>query len=265
MNFKISILILILLFSACKKDKSQSNVKVIGHGATGLQMKTSFYHDNSLESINKALETEGCDGIEIDVQLSSSGTLWLFHDPELSIETKSSGCINSKTDEELDQIHYQTIHKEKLIRLADIPFEKLIGKTLMLDLRHYNQCSNTFISSNLILQQLLQFPALQDGSIEVYLITNYQTWMLELENSNFDLIYSAETLSDFKAFLSSINLAGIMIRNSGIDKNQIEELKSQGKKTIIFEVRSPKGIRKALKKNPDYLVTDDLNATIIEK
>jgi hypothetical protein len=42
-------------------------------------------------------------------------------------------------------------------------------------------------------------------------------------------------------------------------------LQAAGKKVIIFEVRSPKGIKSALKKHPNYLVTDDLRATIIEK
>lgn len=256
---------LMILFTACKKDKSQLTAKVIGHGATGLQTSSSFYHDNSLESINKALETEGCDGIEIDVQLSASGTFWLFHDPELSIETKSSGCINSKTDEELGQIDYQTIHKEKLARFADLPFEKLMGKTLMLDLRHYNQCSSSFISSALILQQLLQIPALNDGSIDVYLITNYQPWLQEFQTSNFKLIYSSETWDEAQTIISSNSMDGLMIKNSKIDKSQVSELKALGIKLIIFEVRSPKSIRKALKKLPDYLVTDDLKATIIEK
>ncbi len=265
MCFKCLLCSAILLLFSCQKEKNNSNTQVIGHGATGLKMPNSFYHDNSLEAIHKALETEGCDGIEIDVQLSSSGTLWLFHDAELSTETSHSGCIHSKTDEELDQIRYKTIRKEKLIRLKSIPFGKLKGKTLMLDLKHYNACANAFVESELIRQQLLQHPELFDGSIQVYLITNYQPWIAEFESSNFELIYSTETYSEVEGFLSTNSFAGVMIKNSEIERHQVKELKALGKKIIIFELRAPKSIRKALKKRPDYLVTDDLRATIIEK
>lgn len=265
MNFRTLLFISILIISSCQKDKSSSNTKVIGHGATGLRMPSSFYHDNTLEAINKALETEGCDGIEIDVQLSASGTLWLFHDAELSVETNTSGCINSKTDKELEDVHYKTIRKEKLTRFQDIPFHKLLGKTLMLDLRHYNQCESNIISSSDMLLQLLKYPAIQNGSIEVYLLTNYEPWISAFQNTPFKLIYSTETLSEVETVMTANNLDGVMIKNAQIDKDQVKKLKDQGKKIIIFEVRSPKSIRSALKKRPDFLVTDDLRATIIEK
>lgn len=265
MSFKYVSYCLILLLIACQKDEIYSNTKVIGHGATGLEMPSSFYHDNSLEAIHKALETEGCDGIEIDVQLSASGTLWLFHDAELSVETNASGCVNSKTDEELNAVRYQTIRKEKLARFQDIPFHKLMGRTLMLDLKHYNACQGTVLSVELILNQLLQHPELQTGNIQVFLLTNYQPWILALASGPFELIYSTETISEANLILGNNAVSGLMAKNSKISKEEVGQLKAQGKKIIIFEVRSPKSIRKALKKRPDYLVTDDLRATIIEK
>ena len=265
MNFRLLLFIGIVLISACKKDKNHLDTKVIGHAATGLKMPSTFYHDNSLEAINKAMETEGCDGIEIDLQLSASGTLWLFHDAELSTETNQSGCINSKTDDELEQVRYSTIRKERLIRFAEVPFHKLIGKTLMLDLRQYNHCEEKVISSDLMMEQLLKFPAIQSGNMQVYVISNYEPWIAAFANTSFQLIYSTETWEEGLEVMSGNSIAGLMIKNSKIDKDQVGELKALGKKIIIFEVRSPKSIRKALKKLPDYLVTDDIRATIIEK
>ncbi|MDD2982862.1 MAG: glycerophosphodiester phosphodiesterase [Crocinitomicaceae bacterium] len=265
MHFRNLLFGLMLLISACQKDQHTANTKVIGHGATGLKMPASFYHDNSLEAIHKALETEGCDGIEIDVQLSKSGTLWLFHDAEMKLETDHSGCIHSKTDEELKQVRYQTIRKEKLARFEEIPFHKLMGKTLMLDLRHFNSCESTILTSEKMLDELLKFPEIQTGSIHVYLLSNYAPWITAFQNTSFELIYSTETLEEAKVLMTNNNIAGVMIKNSQISKDQVNELKGFGKKIIIFEVRSPKNIRKALKKRPDYLVTDDLRTTIIEK
>ena len=264
MRYRFLFLFAICILSACKKEKTLSVVQVIGHAATGLKVPATFYHDNSLEAIHKAMETEGCDGIEIDLQLSASGTLWLFHDAEMSVETNQAGCIQSKTDEELAQIHYSTIRKEKLIRFRDLPFHKLIGKTLMLDLRHYNACEENIISSELMMEQLLMHPEIQTGQIQVYLLTNYEPWLAAFAASPFQLIYSTETWEEGVQVMAVNDIAGLMIKNSKIDKDQVRELKAMGKKIIIFEVRSPKSIRKALKKQPDYLVTDVLRATIIE-
>lgn len=265
MNSKHIIYFVLLFLFACQKEKNNSNTKVIGHAATGLKMPSSFYHDNSIEAIHKALETEGCDGIEIDVQLSATGTLWLFHDSELSVETNASGCLNSKSDAELEAIRYQTLHKEKLARFQDIPFHKLMGKTLMLDLRHYNACQETIVTADLVLNRLLQYPELQTGNIQVYLLTNYQPWLLEMASAPFEIIYSTETLSEANLILGYSSVHGLMIKNAKITKEEVAQLKDSGKKIIIFEVRSPKNIRKALRKRPDYLVTDDIRATIIEK
>ncbi len=82
---------------------------------------------------------------------------------------------------------------------------------------------------------------------------------------SFLLIYSTETISEANLILGNNAVSGLMAKNSKISKEEVGQLKAQGKKIIIFEVRSPKSIRKALKKRPDYLVTDDLRATIIEK
>jgi hypothetical protein len=60
-------------------------------------------------------------------------------------------------------------------------------------------------------------------------------------------------------------ISGYVVRNSDFDKNEIELIKNANKDLFIFEIRSPKGIRSALNKNPDALITDDIRAALIEK
>jgi hypothetical protein len=55
------------------------------------------------------------------------------------------------------------------------------------------------------------------------------------------------------------------VRNSKFDREEMAQIQATEKNVVIFEVRSPKGIRSALRKLPDYLITDDLRASIIEK
>ena len=264
MSFKYT-LFLLLMLAACQKKESYKSVKIIGHAALGLKMESAVFHDNSGEAIEMAVDMEGCDGVEIDVQMSLSGGLWLFHDPFLSGETKETGCIGTKTDIDLSEILYAGLHKEKILNFGDIPFKRLKGKTLMLDLRSYNYCTGTAVAVDAVYDKLMAVPELQDGEIEVLVLLSTTSWFAHFENGPFQLIYTDADYEASKAVLEVQDFDGVMIKNSQISREQVQSFKSAGKKVIIFEVRSPKGIRTALKKQPDYLVTDDLRATIIEK
>lgn len=264
MHCKSWILGLLILIS-CNKEKHYQDVKIIGHAANGLKIQSALFHDNTMEAVETSIEMPGCDGLEIDVQLSADQQLWLYHDPELNTETNRDGCIGNQSDAILETVRYKSIHREKLLALKKMPFQKLKGKTLMIDMRHYNACSQTVIDGAAFLQRLLEIPELYDGTIEVLLISNSESWASTFENTPFQLIYDVEFVEDAQAALSTNVFDGVMIKNARITKQQTSDLKSPGKKVIIFEVRSPKGIRDALKKLPDYLVTDDVRATIIEK
>lgn len=256
----------IFIVTSCKKDISYPDTRIIGHGATGLSTLNAVYEDNTKEAAEMALETLGCDGIEIDIQASASGKLWLYHDQQLSSRTKSSGCIGTKTDPELEQLHYQSIHKEKLLPLSQLPLTKCAGKTIMLDLRHYDYCKEQLVDPQPFIDGIAGIPAFHDGSIEVLILLNNADWISYFENSSLPVMYSATTFEDAEQVMQQHPAYnGIIIRNAEITKDQVSAMKAAGKKVIIFEVRSPKGIRSAFKKHPDFLVTDDLRATIIEK
>jgi hypothetical protein len=75
---------------------------------------------------------------------------------------------------------------------------------------------------------------------------------------------SIESLSQLtSSFLENEpKLRGVVVRNKSIRLEEVNFLKSIHKKTVIFEVRSAKGIKEALKKNPDYVLTDDVKLTV---
>ena len=67
--------------------------------------RTTMGHapENTLLGIRQALEM-GCDGVEIDVQLSADGIPVLIHDDELDRTTSASGPVGDKTYAELQQL-----------------------------------------------------------------------------------------------------------------------------------------------------------------
>ena len=144
-----------ILFSCAKKQENET-VKILGHAATGLNMLNSVYHDNSKEAVEFALSIEGCDGVEIDLQLSKDGELWLYHDEKLETETNGSGCISSLTSAEIADLSYTTFHAEHLAKLSSLDLTQFNGKELILDLRQWNFCESTYVPIQQVIDQLLQ-------------------------------------------------------------------------------------------------------------
>lgn len=65
--------------------------------------------------------------------------------------------------------------------------------------------------------------------------------------------------------LENYDVAGFYIRYHQLESEEIEQLQAQGKKVALFEIRFPFTIRKALKKQPDYILVEDVKSAIIEK
>ena len=128
---------LLLFLFACNKSESYPEVQIFGHAGMGMNIGYSIYHDNSEESIDLALSLPNIDGVEMDVRMSKDSTLWLFHENRLEATTNGIGCIADLHDYEIAQLHYKSIHKEKLVKLDSILPKLKDGQTFILDLRYF--------------------------------------------------------------------------------------------------------------------------------
>lgn len=263
MRFSITFLFFGLILFSCKKGESYSNIAVIGHAGMGLEMSNSIYHNNSLESIELALYMSGSNGVEIDVQQDKDGTLWLFHDESLDESTTATGCIADKSTIELENVRYKSLHQEQLIKLSKLNFDKFQSKSLFLDLRFYQSCSKSYADGLKIKNALLD---LQIQTIDkLYLIIPSASY-LPIFEANFKVLYANDNFENCHSIINQDSLVkGIVIRNKNINGSQVETLKSMNKHVYIFEMRSPKGIKSALKKHSTGIISDDLRAAIIQR
>ena len=252
--------LLLLLVTGCGKKEDFRSVLLVSHAGMGLNIQNSIYHDNSREALDMACSMIGCDGVEVDVQLSKDGELWLYHDATLESESNGEGCVPELTRDELEDIRYNSVHKEKLCPLSEISNEELSGKELFLDLRHLNACAQTFVSVDAMINQISKLSFVQT---KCWVITNYNEWIYPLKQANFKVLFQLEESAAVPQETASAD--GYVIRNSIITSDQVQEIHDSGKKLFIFDVRSPKGIRSALGKHPDGVLSDDIRAAIIEK
>lgn len=256
-------LIIFGLFS-CKKQKDLYPETIVGgHACAGLHISSSNYHDNSLEAYQYARSFETILMVEVDVQMSKDGTLWLFHDPELDEESTGDGAIPQKNDTYLSGLKYNSLEKERLIRLMDLPAD-LKGIRLLLDLKESDGSESGLIDSTAFLDAMnLAKQYFYNGDLGM--ITNTGRFLPTLKGLGFKIYYNAVNASQFLSYSNASISDGALFRNSDISISDVNSVKSVGKEVILYDVRSPNGIESAFEKSPNYLLTDDIKATLIEK
>lgn len=264
MRFKHWIWIGILILFSCKKHHDlYPQTQIGGHACAGLHISSSNYHDNSLEAYNYARSFDKVELIEVDVQLSANGTLWLFHDPQLNEESNGTGAIPQRTDSYLSGLHYNSLEKERLIRLTDLPAD-LKGICLLIDLKESDGNESGFIDSTLLMDAMKEAKHyFHNGNLGM--ITNTGRFLSTFKEFGFSVYSNALNASQFLNNPTNSVAEGAVFRNSEISISDVNSVKSFGKQVIIYDVRSPKGIKSALDKSPDYLLTDDIKTTLIEK
>ena len=266
MCFKyIYIIALGMLLSCSKSTEDFSNVEILGHVASGLYNPNQFFPENSAEAIEYVLSFEEVNGVELDIQFSKDGELWLFHDELLDDKTNTSGRICEKSTAEMQAIHYNTLNKEKVALLSAVDFSKANGvKKVFLDIK-LGTCSFDFD----VFQQLKSiFDALQakySGKIEFVFIANYDELTALFLAEGYTIFRDVTSYQGALSMLDNYDVAGFYIRHHQLEANEVEQLKALNKEVALFEIRSPFSIREALKKQPNYILVEDVKSAIIEK
>jgi glycerophosphoryl diester phosphodiesterase len=259
MKFQLCFLCFFLL--GCNKNESYPDSLVFGHGGMGIDMGISAYHDNSLEAIQLALSLPTINGVEIDVRVSADGTLWLYHDNQLEAQTDGEGCVNEKTDAQLAQIRYRSLHREKLVQLKDV--WEFLGPDhmLIMELKYWNACSKSYDNLQRFKEAFDEIPLPYRSRIIIDCPNPH--WLAELVQ-DFKVIYSTYSFQDGMKQLELVpSLAGLLMRNKDISAEQIAALKALNKEGYICEMRSSKKQRAALQKLPTAILADDPRGALV--
>lgn len=262
MSCKLSIVIGVFLsvITSCNKQESYPDVQIFGHAGMGMDIGLSVYHDNSIESIALALSLPTIDGVEVDVRMSSDGTLWLYHENLLEAHTNGSGCIFETTDVALEKLHYKSLHNEKLARLDQV-WPLLGQRKIILDLKHWNACTEGYVDMPRFKEALYEIP--EKYWAQITLDSSNPNWLAEL-SADFSVVFSTVSVEEGLKQLQKVPaLKGLMLRSKDITAEQIAQLKSMGKNCYLFEMRSSKKQRAALQKQPFAILADDPRGALV--
>lgn len=107
--FVLFSLVYLFLISTSKKRRSEA-LQFANYRYAHRGLFDASSPENSLSAFEKAIRAGY--GIELDVRLSSDGTLVVFHDDTLERMTGESGAVSSKTAEELSKIPLLSSHEK---------------------------------------------------------------------------------------------------------------------------------------------------------
>lgn len=264
MRFKLFlVLVVILNFFSCKEEESFSDVSIAVHAVSGLYNPGSFFVDNTLEAMNYALQFEELDGIEIDVQFSADGSIWMFHDEYLDDRTNQNGKVCGKMDEVLGQTNYTGLVTPSLAKLSSVDWSEINGnKNIYLDVKIFS-CGDTQTPYSSILIQTLDNLS-QNEKLSIYPVVNSHLIAIEIHNAGYQVYADASSYDSAKQKLSSF-YEGVIIRNKEISASEVADLQKNGKKVILHDMFSEKGLKEAFRKHPDVLFAEDFKAAIIQR
>lgn len=128
MRYKIILISILFLFTKCKRseisdDDSRFGTKVmiLGHAGMGMYFN---WPSNSMESIMTCIEI-GCDGSEMDVQMTMDSVLVAYHDQDLSTQTNCFGNVHEHYWSEIQDCKLnRSINGGKFVRLEEL-FSKI--------------------------------------------------------------------------------------------------------------------------------------------
>lgn len=253
-------ILIIIALCSCKKQITGTDTKLLGHAGNGMTQWNGMFAANSLEGIKYALDLDNCSGVEVDIRLSKDTTFWLVHDTALDNVTNGTGCFYEAADEYLAKIHYQGIHREKLITLQQL-IDLHTLKEVVLDLKHYDQCTSVQMDFNFIKRGFEKLGGLPPN---FRIKMNTSSIYPYLKDFSIPLIYELTSFSQFVEFSGLSGIYGFMIESDKISGEEIRQIKNEGYKVYLYEVRAISRLKKELKKQPDYILVDDLLNSVME-
>jgi len=263
-------ILLFLFVLSCSKEVSEdySKTKIIGHGGAGFPSTVNPYPTNSFISIQKAIEGYGIDGVDVDIQMDSENNLWLFHDDLLEISTNCNGCLYDNKSEYIENCRYKNLigseltAREKLVQLESLLehyYSRQDKPLIFLDIK-LNDCFEADEMSLALMNIIEQYDAYTWTQVNC----TSEDFLIKFReySGSFEIIYQTIDIDDGIAKCIDNNFDGITSHTDNITKELVDQCHQSGLSVTIYGVGSKKDITEALDKNPDLLITDNIELTL---
>ncbi|ADQ13966.1 glycerophosphodiester phosphodiesterase [Halanaerobium hydrogeniformans] len=219
------------------------------------------YPENSMLSFKKAIEM-GCDGLEVDVQLSSDGEVVIFHDKKLDRVTNGSGLLCQHSFAELKKLEITNNNQDNKFALQRIVSLKELLKMLQENEIFLNiELKNIYIDypglEEKVYQLLKEFEMIDRVVISSFNHYSLQRFAQISKEVGLGIIYLAN-LIDPIAYAESL---GFKLRSfhplySSLDKERVKKIKNAGYDIFTYTVNDKNDITYVSDLEVDGIITD---------
>lgn len=264
MKTQLMLLLLTIIFIACKKDPISypienlegNKIHAIGHGGMG---NKSLKPMNSKESIIDAIGYRPS-GIEMDIQVAYDGVPILFHDELLEHSTEGvKGKISNVQYKDLQYNKYKSIGKEYIRALPEI----------IQEIKHYPL--SVYVLDCKLYTDKPQQVAITDYAYKLYnsVVTLGIKDKVFIECPTLELAIAFKSIDkDLKLFMYTnsfqksydyavqYGLYGITIDMDLITKEQVKYAHQNGLRVSVFNADTEHKNHLAMTLSPDFIQTD---------
>ncbi|WP_299756388.1 glycerophosphodiester phosphodiesterase family protein [uncultured Pontibacter sp.] len=247
------------------------DVQVLGHAGSGFFSPLNPFNplpSNSMASIKKAMEQDGADGVEIDVQLSQDGVPILYHDVTLESMTSANGIIDNLPAAEVVGLKYKggffydLFQEEEIIALetllqhfstySELPY-------LHIDLRNHNPARHLYYAHTLMaMLRKYDYPL-----PKVVFISPNPDFLNAFGEVEPEAQLMIDTAGNFEQALQTAQrhkFFGICANGRNTSAEQVARAKEAGLKVALFGGKSRSRISKMINMKPDAIQTDNVAA-----
>ncbi len=228
----------------------------------------SNFMNNTFEASRVGLAS--LDGIELDIQISKDGTLWIAHDKETpTCGTLKSECFATLTDKEIENYNKCSSPKIDIDKLEDVlKFVALNHPTskISLDVKPWFPCSlnslSVFKELSKIADQINILSLKYNLSDNIFVESEHICFLQYLKKLNpliecHILAFSDLEKAGVKALKNGLN--GVSFKFTANEIFNIKQLQQRGLTIQLWTINSQSDINKALKLGPNYIQTDRLD------
>lgn len=245
---------------ACKKEVFEHVPEVYGHAGTALSTERAVYPPNSEKSILYGLNVLGAVGVEVDVQMTRDSVLVLFHDEQIDVNGLT--CVGELTWNEIQTFNETENHP--IIRLSTlINLVQDMSKKVMLDLKHYNFCTQEFLNptslnwaldnelSELSAEAKARF-IINCRNIDLLVAVNDEFLLKSFETENIQLGIDYVDLYDIDLILTKLRI---------MTPDFARMLETLNINYGLFGVKTKKEIKETAAYRPNLIISDNIAGT----
>lgn len=255
-----------------KLDNLNGDIRVIGHGGSGFSRLIPFnpLPINSMASISKLLD-EGCDGIEIDLQMSLDSVLILYHDERLDSKTDAEGCIPGRYADEVIGLPYKLgfpydfFHNERIAGF-DALLQKLASLPeyphLYIDIHSFDYCKRNYDKAGIYARTLVRILRKNKLPLDKVHLTSTAWFVLDSIRKvgpEFILLYEITGYLE-QELKKATNYDGLVFSEAMFNKELASWAHERKMPVITFGGHTSSGLARLIEKNPDVMQVDNVRA-----